>query len=208
MNRPELFVKSVDILVDAFQKGKLQHLSACNCAVGNLIAYRKGSYNHVDNEAWLSLVEEVRSNYPAGMKRKLLPEKEAIIRRLFNGNEDNVCKSELNASIREINKTEYTVDEVEKIERAFEDVDENGKYPHQTMHPIDENGNYINPRRGATIESICRAIDALGEIHKVPEKSLICMKDHVINGTYKFSYSFKSKKAKTKGACPVIKPLK
>lgn len=59
MNRPELFVKSVDILVDAYKKGNLLNGEPCNCAVGNLVAYRKGTYYY--NADWYDLVGALRT---------------------------------------------------------------------------------------------------------------------------------------------------
>src|SRR5690349_20678038 len=46
MNRPDLYNKTIDILLNAFKLGRLKFGSVCGCAVGNLIAEGMGyEYN-------------------------------------------------------------------------------------------------------------------------------------------------------------------
>jgi hypothetical protein len=110
MNRPELFVKSVDILVHAFQNGELKNMSPCNCAVGNLISYRTGIYDS-DASNWASIIHTVRKVYRDNFSLTLRD-----IHRGFR---------------KEINLTEYSAKELELIERSFEKLDDRGYYVSQ-----------------------------------------------------------------------------
>lgn len=86
--------------------------------------------------------------------------------------------------LNEIKETEYTPIEVHRIEKAFEEID-------------DEDYLRENPMPG-----LLRAISVLGEIHKIPDDVVKCVKEKVENDKYKFSHKF------SKGEdCPIIKPL-
>lgn len=197
MNRPELFVKSVDILVDAFQRGKLKNLSTCNCAVGNLISYRKGNY--VDDELrdnWHDIIFKYRQRYKmtkypkSDVKPKLSNLKEHLDMDEFYGTDG------VKEGLKELRSTEYDLNEIQQIEAAFENVSSTGVYPSSVDHV--ENG-------------LIRSIKVLGKIHKIPAKTVNCMIKHVENKTYKFSYKFKEDLSKVPyegTACPMVKSLK
>jgi hypothetical protein len=192
MNRPELFVKSVDVLVHAFQNGKLENRSACNCAVGNLVSYRRGTYgagrSTIDNP-WYSLLVSVRETKNA--KKKDLSTKQATADVLGN----KVVPFELDAGWEEIESTEYTLNEIERIERAFERLKGN---------------QYAQVEKPNTRLGLMRAIKVLGDIHEIPEETVQCMQEHVENNTYKFSHRFSNKRNNNPNleSCPVVKPLK
>jgi len=193
MNRPELFVKSVDILVDAFNKGKLANMSVCNCAVGNLIAYRTGTYEMRDT-TWHELISEIRDRRLT--KKQIETNVKDVTDKVFKGEHSSSIKY----MVGDIRKTEYSINEVEKIERAFEKVVD-GEYV-----PQDAFGNKVDVKTG-----LMRAIKVLGKIHEVPAETVKCMIDHVNKGTYKFSYSFKKPKPSdsfTNDSCPIVKKLK
>ncbi len=189
MNRPELFVKSVDILVDAFNKGKLQNMSVCNCAVGNLVAYRRGNYlfESDSSDTWHSLISDMRDRKKIG--KNLNADVKTINKEVYNG---NVTSADIKYGLKEIRSTEYSIDEVELIERAFEN--------------LDRNGDHVG-KAGEVKSGLLRSVGVLGKIHQIPSDTVKCMKDHIRKGTYKFSYKFKESDSYY-GDCPVVKPLK
>lgn len=100
------FNHSVNVLVKAFFDGTLQHLNPCGCAVGNLVAEACGIKlsiimgGHVSgaNREWFGNLTAYREykHHPTQLKH---PEvSETVIR------------------------TGYTLEEVDRIERAFESV--------------------------------------------------------------------------------------
>jgi hypothetical protein len=174
MNRQALFVKSVDILVDAYKKGNLTNGESCNCAVGNLIAYRKGTY-HFNNE-WFRVIYKIRKLHWFNKKK------------IDSIPSDALCPlADIRKGFDDIKQTEYTPQEIEKIERAFE------KQSHQEDDEMDSRPGLL------------RSIKVLGEIHNVPKNVIECMQDKVKTDTYKFSYKFRKKNKFM--SCPTVKPL-
>jgi hypothetical protein len=171
MNRQELFVKSVDILVHALQNGKLENMDSCNCAVGNLIAYRKGKY--VFSDKWVNVVDEMR----IGKDR-------------YNLLCNSIGKVARQNALKTLATTQYTLEEIEKIEGAFENAS--------------VRGNFVERRGYDPKEGLLRAIDVLGKIHEVESNVTDCMKDHVKNGTYEFTFEF-IESNKSNKSCPIIK---
>lgn len=92
MNREEQYYKSVDILLDAYNRGTLQHANCDRCAVGNLLG-------HGD---WINSFAT-----GAGINHENIVTK---------------CGSMRNPSWDSdwTNETEYSVSELMKIEDAFE----------------------------------------------------------------------------------------
>ena len=203
MNRPELFVKSVDILVDAYNRGKLRNMSTCHCAVGNLISYREGNYVSDEKRIdWHQIISSMRAKlkynpyggnpkgFPKEIPMNITSVQEVVTTISCDGDDDRAI---IKNGLAEMRKTEYSLLEIEKIERAFENADQYGNYNH-------------DGQRGEVKDGLIRAIGVLGEIHKIPKKTVKCMQEHVENKTYKFSYKFE--KAKKRNACPIVKPLK
>lgn len=165
MEKPELFLKTVEILIHAFNKGKLENLSACNCAVGNLIAHKTKTYDN--NHHWHSEISDLRRlkhNYKDDPK-------------WYKCQIDNHVESIKNSNSG-LNLLEYTPEEIERIEAAFEGV-KNGEYPDYGV-------------RSASVSSLNKAISVLGKIHKIPTNTVKCIQEHVEKGTYKFTNKIKS----------------
>lgn len=86
------YYKSLDILIEAFLKSKLKHNNICACAVGNMVQF------HTNENISDSDDDEWYS-----------------LLRNFNTTNHNIGKKQL-ASLP------YTISEIIKIEKAFEDV--------------------------------------------------------------------------------------
>jgi len=169
MKNQEQFVKSIDILVDAYEKGNLKHMSPCNCAVGNLIAYNTGEYDHSNkNGSWVHLVNLIRSKSITNIH----PNSNGLgthfqdVKHILGVNSKNAFES--------FAPSGYTANEIEKIEAAFEKCEIN-KFT--KLDPLD---------------GLLRAVDVLGEIHEIPTEVLVCMKDKIQNKNYVKSFEFET----------------
>lgn len=110
MIKPELYKRTVDILVDAYFKDTLEHGTCAACAVGNIIAANLGIPILKNEKGWLA----------------------------WNGEDDNpiwfqacmIGHARPEKNIGEVKKlidaSGYSLDDVAKIERAFEDAHYNG----------------------------------------------------------------------------------
>lgn len=103
MNRPELYKKTVDILLDAYNNGDLVHGLCSHCAVGNI----------------------VRANNPHIRKPEMIIDlfgMEGLWYRLkdFPGYVKGDGSALLDAAIDQIDSTGYSVEEIFQIEEAFE----------------------------------------------------------------------------------------
>lgn len=123
MDRPS-FEKTVDVLVKAYLNGTLEHGNCCACAVGNIIADSCG-FKYVRTPGscrewdWLFYRPEWYSKF------------------------DNRVRS-----CYQTEATGYTVDELNKIEQAFEGLD------------IARGYDYM-------FDGLMRVLDVLAEIHKI-----------------------------------------
>ena len=91
MKRPELYKKTVDILFNAYFNDMLRHGFCGACAVGNIIKANVG----IVSDNWYYVIEEKRS-----------------------GRSSQIADPEIART--EINSTGYTINELAKIEAAFE----------------------------------------------------------------------------------------
>jgi hypothetical protein len=169
--------------------------------VGNLISYRHGNYNFIDESSttWHDIISELRDKRKYIGAKKDLPQqnikpnlKNVVEGKLYDKDDIENNKDGIKAGLKEIRSTEYNVNEVERIERAFENVSKDGTYDH-------------NGKRGDAKDGLLRAITVLGKIHDIPNSTVKCMKDHVKKGTYKFSYKFEHNYGDT---CPTVLPLR
>lgn len=185
MKNPELFVKSVDTLVDAYEKGKLRHLTACNCAVGNLIAYSAKTYNYDsvtggDNTAWVHLMNRIRDKVlvnineindipvdPEDLKDRSLDELKEDRKRLMDG-------------FKQAELTGYTPNEIERIEAAFE---KNEIRSCGIGYPERGSEKHSDPLQG-----LLNAVKVLGDIHEIPDETVRCMQDKIVTKNYKKSF--------------------
>lgn len=136
MNRPELYNKTVDILVQAYMNDTLQHGNCHACAVGNLVAanmglnYRKNDLGH---SMWLSTQE---------------PMWQDVHCMGFNGQYLNFCNY-VGGAKEQIDATGYSPIETAGIELAFESTRENGNTDDERM-----------------FNSLLAVIDYLDKIHE------------------------------------------
>lgn len=115
MKKPELYQKTVDILVDAYFNDTLQHGNQCGCAVGNIVAANCGINlckkddnimpDYFTSSDDINIVKDLTNNglwYDA----------------IFGG---SVFTDGLTLNIlKQVESTGYTYLELAKIERAFE----------------------------------------------------------------------------------------
>jgi hypothetical protein len=101
MNKPELYQKTVDILVDAYFNDTLAHGNPCGCAVGNIVAANMGfKYKRIKSEI------EYEDN--------VWPEWFGAVCKAFQISEDD--------QDLQIASTGYAADEIIEIEYAFENA--------------------------------------------------------------------------------------
>ena len=133
MKNEELYLKTTDVLLDAFNKKDLEHANCTYCAVGNIcIEASKNTGIERDKWSWLFVSLPLNSQvlYPYG--------------------ESNVVEiAEAKILIKE---TGYTVNELARIEKAFE-----------SAHARDDKEN-------TQIHGLKAVLDVLTEIHQVDEQ--------------------------------------
>lgn len=183
MRNPELFVKSVDILVDAYEKGNLEHLDPCHCAVGNMIAYTAGTYKfgtktggRATGSDWVVLMDLIREQL---LMEQVTTEK-AMEHPLFRPNEFGSSELNVEAAFEQAKMSGYTPNEMERIEAAFEknEIREN-KIGFKTR----------NSRRDEDpLDGLLKAVEVLGDIHEIPKETIHCMKEKIENKTYTKSF--------------------
>lgn len=183
MKNPEQFVKSVDILVDAYENGNLRHLSPCNCAVGNLIAYSQGTYDYESKTggsvaSWTALIDAIRRNGLVGTNN---------VHQLCETGSTTYFRSKSSGPLYNINiakfqaeTTGYTINEIEKIEAAFEKIEIINESIQERRSNRDED----------PMDGLLKAVSVLGEIHEIPEETLHCMKEKIQTNTYTKSFEF------------------
>lgn len=100
MNRPELYQKTVDVLLDAYNSRELKHALCTACAVGN-ICKEASQITGISKGAWSVLFATTTS----------------LVQMEY---ESESLKESVYAAYKLINATGYTKQELMKIEYAFE----------------------------------------------------------------------------------------
>lgn len=127
MNRPELFQKSVDTLLDAYNKKDIRHANCSACAVGNLlldVAVEKD----IPNNSWAHIFM-----YRTDKNEQVLHNKE------------DVSETDYELGMTLINSSGYTVEELMKIEYAFETAGD---------------------KKDEQYKGLCAVLEVLKEIHE------------------------------------------
>ena len=145
MKNPELFHKTISILVKAYQKGTLIHGSCHACAVGNLVAhctnreviivdpdFKEAAWSYGGLPRWNSVF--MTSSLAGQNIREYYYEGEAK---------------------REIDSTGYSLYELAKIEKAFESVEVEIEQENSDQHQFD---------------GLMSVVDALMEIHEATKE--------------------------------------
>lgn len=119
MNRPELYNKTVDILVQAYMNDTLQHANCHACAVGNLIAANMG-------------IGYSKSKYETTMWNREFPVWIDVHCMKADGQHLNFCNYTGEAK-EQIDATGYSPYETAGIELAFESNRDNGSTADERM---------------------------------------------------------------------------
>lgn len=143
MNRPELFEKSVNTLLDAYNNRILEHGRCYACAVGNLCSEAAQNLN-VSNTIWNNVFMTGSNAHKQifYIKEKLEDERQI----------------EYEKALKLISKTGYTVEELAAIEYAFESSIADDYERYTTRDKV--KGQYIG---------LCAVLEVLKEIHEKEE---------------------------------------
>ena len=152
MNRPEVYERSINILLDAYNNGTLTHGRCSACAVGNLL-------NGI--ERWRHLF--MYSNQLGCQQRD------------YHLYKHNASVEDDARRFQEISG--YTLDELADIELAFEgsivhtpvpdDIDPRLSYFRKTPYVY---WSAVDTKRGQYI-GLCAVLDLLAKIHAAPEEA-------------------------------------
>jgi len=112
MKNKELYQKTVDIILDAYNSGNFQKQDCTKCAVGNIIAANFSNYNH---DYLKSISPDYRSNgYQTWVQLFVTNKKQRIYQKAQDIYKSNpVIKSHIDC-------TGYNWQDLAKIEKAFE----------------------------------------------------------------------------------------
>jgi hypothetical protein len=155
MNKPQLFHQTVDILVKAFFQGTLLAGKCSACAVGNLVAHYKGtkpnsnSYDRFEDcshPQWQSVFLGGRTRLSYQM---LMEDTEQIPWRI---------DVRIPEGLEQIKSTGYTIDELMRIEFAFET---------ETKRRFESGRELSSDERH--FAGLMGVLDVLCDIHKVDE---------------------------------------
>lgn len=118
MNNPELYKRTVDILVNAYFNDTLKHGHCHACAVGNIVAANCGIVNIASNSEW---IEKAIAPASLGWAEVFLTErllsKQLRMPKMYR---------RIKAAKYQIDSTGYTWQELAKIEYAFETAPNGG----------------------------------------------------------------------------------
>lgn len=119
MKHPELYQRTVDILVDAYFNDTLEHGNCYACAVGNMIA-GNCNYDIADTgkpwKVWLSNQFQVSNPKREGWASVFMTDYNIgkQVKKYYNYNHE---------AKRQIDSTGYSLDQLAKVEYAFEMAD-------------------------------------------------------------------------------------
>jgi hypothetical protein len=156
MNRPELYEKSVNILLDAYNAGELSHGNCERCAVGNLLA---------DTLAQASLP---RSHWGWFFQTVYLPDQQEFRQRIMP-----LDHSEILEEI--IESYGYTMKELSEIEYAFEtcDIEWNKRHTLGTVVFGQVLRKYVDAtekeKKEHQFTGLVAVLDKLREIHEIDQ---------------------------------------
>lgn len=146
MKNPELFHKTVGILVNAYMNDTLRHFNCCACAVGNIVAANCGiKYMKAENDDRKKY--GIVYDYFSG---KYDPRIESWFEILM----DKHSLSE--TCLSQIESTGYSIKEILKIEKAFEKAN-------PSQHPEVDTTGYLG---------LMSVLDTLMIIHEANEEEI------------------------------------
>ena len=153
MNRKELYQKTVDLLLDAYNDGKLEHGLCTRCAVGNICGGR---------EDWA---------YDFATISKDVQEKTTV---LFLRSELDALYEKVGYSMDELAKIEFA------FENSIYNTERESKiYDKRTVNFGYEEADYnyyywayTNNKKKGQFIGLCAVLDVLKEIHEAPIKEV------------------------------------
>lgn len=153
MNREELYYKTVNTLLDAYNDDKLRHCNCYQCAVGN-ICRETAQKMKIDTASWKYLFMTSDG-------------KQYGINELYDS------PKKIENARKLIKETGYTVEELAKVEFAFETSIYNSAEGYKYWmgdNTDNENEIYQITKKGQYM-GLCAVLDVLKEIHEVDKES-------------------------------------
>lgn len=148
MKNKELYEKSVNVLLDAYNNGTLFHGNCYACAVGNLIA--KGcNIEFIKDNTWKDIKPEWDNVFSSS----------TVFNEIFQEINLSCYQGETK---RQIDSTRYSVEELAKIEYEFENILINKKYSKRYL-------KHVNPKLGQFL-GLVAVLNTLKEIHEIKEE--------------------------------------
>ena len=150
MNRKDLYNKTVNLLLDAYNQEKLRHNVCTACAVGNIC-------NGDDDWSYVF--------YTVNEKDYLHDDTVVYKQSLTLTGDNDYETSGIEKGLLCIKNTGYSLKELMKIEWAFETaIPSNMRnfYVHTSSEKQSKEGQYMG---------LCAVLDVLKEIHKAPQKA-------------------------------------
>lgn len=156
MNRPELYQKTIDKLLDAYNNGTLEHGNCEMCAVGNIC----------ESGGWAALFCTQSSGYQIEAQKGKIVQN---LRPILYGQDIFIVESEQNVLKRArarnvIRKSGYSRKELMKIEFVFETSVSNTKEGYDKLVYLDSHkkmGQFIG---------LTAVLNVLREIHEVDKE--------------------------------------
>lgn len=160
MERKELFDKTINTLVKAYQRGDLDAFNCAGCAVGNIVA---GSLNYgISGNNFVDAGKLVRASWRLTLYAK------------YDKDYNIWAKTNYKLGLYQINSTGYSKEELILIEKAFIAASERAGYNRITMYR--EDGTIIG--RDEELEDavqyagLMAVVDTLISIHKGNSKAV------------------------------------
>ena len=139
MNRRELYQETVDIILDAYNQKKLIHGNPCRCFIGNIISSRANCdfYSDNINPYWIQALTFHRS--------KLLAHDAHIF-----------IEEHVKEGMKQIEKSGYTIEEVDRLEHVFEEEYEKEAFDSQYLGMVAALNELAKIHEADPIESVKR----------------------------------------------------
>jgi hypothetical protein len=149
MRNEQLYLKTVDILLDAYNEGHLQTLNCYACAVGNIVAASIGKKILKDSRGECYWEDSPTLN--SLRIKSSIKDMWINLRGREYGTIDKIEVKNNTLAVEQVHSTGYTVDEIVRVEHAFE-------VPR------------INSQNGTMLGRLSSVIIELGKIHETKQE--------------------------------------